>query len=317
MRCLFPVILIVIISTNVMAQEKDKPVPSMEDKTIKEPVNLYDSLKFTESTSTNIKYGLYISAPAFVLIYGTSVWNWGTDSSFTYRSKSFKESDKSNGSADKYGHLYSSYALSRFSSFIFRTSSSSKLRANIEGVVFSELIMLGLEIGDGFSKYHYFDPYDVLLNNFGILAAFLLNYSPTLDRIFALKIEYVPTEKTIESFKKKNGSDADITTDYNGMKFILSTRLSGIPYISLTPLRYVNIDLGYYSRGAEQKDERFKTKNIFLGISINYTIAFGDILPTGYTSSTVQTMFNYVHLPWDYEARTWTVSKVSNQNYMR
>jgi hypothetical protein len=306
-------LILFILSVAAVAQEYPARGDDVFSPTVRQPVNLYDSFQFDEESAPVIRTGLYVAAPSFFLLYGVTTWGWELGEGFTWNPETFRGRHAVHGGADKYGHLYSAYVLKRLASFFFRASGSSAMVGNVEGVLFSELIMLGSEIGDGFSPDYGFDPYDFLFNNIGILIAFILDCSPTLDRIFSVQFEYVPSREMREDFDWDKNHD--LPTDYGGTKYILTTKLAGIPYVSLTPLRYVNVDIAYYARGFDQRFRRMKTKNVHLGISFNYAIAFGDILPVGYTSSSIQTFFNYIHLPWDYEARRWKISEAPNENY--
>lgn len=313
MQILFSVLFILIFVNTALAEEIPVRGGETSEVAIKLPINLYDSYAFSRERSPYVRTSLYVSAPTFFIIYGFSTWGWKVEEGFTLNPETYRGEDAVHGGADKFGHLYAAYVIKRFSSFLFRASGSSGVKANFEGAIFSEIIMLGSEIGDGFSKGYGFDPYDVMFNNIGILIGMLIDCSPVLDRIFAIQFEYVPSREMREDFSISD--NRDLPTDYGGSKYILAMKLSGIPYISLTPLRYINIDLGYYSRGYDQRYVRKKTKNVFLGFSINFSIALGDILPVGYTSSTLQTFFNYFHLPWDYEAKRWKLSEAPNENY--
>jgi hypothetical protein len=139
----------------------------------------------------------------------------------------------------------------------------------------------------------------------------ILDWSPVLDTMFAVQIEYYPTR----DMRRKFDIDGyhDLPTDYGGTKFLLAAKLAGIPYISLTPFRYFNIDIGYYSRGYDQSDVDTNTKNVYVGVSVNLSIAFGNLLPAGYASSTIQSVFNYVHVPLDYEAYRCVISDVPKE----
>lgn len=275
--------------------------------TVKLPANVYDTFEFSESKKPALRAFTYASGPVFMLVYGISSWGWFEQESFTLKPETFVGSHAVNGAADKYGHLFGNYMGKRLFTFLFRATGSSRNRANIEGAILMNITSLGGEMGDGFSPHYGFDPYDVLFNEIGILLAMLLDYSPFLDRIFAIKWEYFPSK-----YQRKRFDDPDhwdIATDYSDSKFLLTTKLGGIPYLSLTPFRYLNVDLGYYTRGFRHSflyDSR--TRNLFLGVSANFTIGFGDLLPAGYASSTLQTFFNYYHPPCDYEAKEWVIS---------
>ena len=282
--------------------------------TVKLPVNLYDTFEFSDSSKPYLRIFTYASGPTFMLVYGAGLWQWFEDVHFNLKTETYKGAHSINGAADKYGHLWGNYMGKRLFTFLFRSTGSSGIRANIEGAILMDITSLGGELGDGISPNYGFDPYDVLFNQFGIIIAMILDYSPFLDRIFAPKWEYWPS-----SYQRKRFGDPsnwDIATDYSDEKFILTTKLGGIPYLSLSPLRYFNIDVGYYSRGYRPALlYNSRTRNVFLGVSVNFTIAFGDLLPVGYTSSTTQTFFNYYHPPWDYEAKVWELSNEPHSEF--
>lgn len=307
MKRIIILIFIIVYYTQAYCQEIDEGGWNKEaEDTIRLPINLYDEFKFQEENSQYIRKGLYFFGPTFMVLYGFTTWGWDRRESFTMRPESYRGSHSVDGAADKYGHLFGNYLIKRLTTFLFRAVGSSRNRANIEGAILTEIITLSGEIGDGFGPDYGFDPYDILFNNIGILIGVLLDYSVSLSRIFTIKWEYVPTREMREKFSRDHH---DIFTDYSGQKVIFTTKFVGLPYISLSPLRYFNFDVGYYSRGYNPaKYFRSRTRNLSFGFSINLTIVFGDILPEGYISSSMQSFFNYFHLPWDYEASRKVIS---------
>ena len=301
-------VFIFIAPSAISAQETLQIIePAKEEPTVRLPVNLYDSLAFSEQTAPYVKYGLYIAAPTFFFIYGVTTWGWTAGQGFEVNPETCFGNNAVHGAADKFGHMYAGYLLTRMSYFLFRSSGSSQNMANLEGAILSEFTTLASEIGDGFSPDYGFDPYDFAFNNLGIILGLILNWSPVLDRIFAYQIEYFPSKDMRDRFSITHHHD--LPTDYGGTKFMLATKFAGIPYLSLTPVRYFNFDVGYYSRGYDQRGYHSRTKNVYLGVSINLSIAFGDLLPTGYTSSSIQSAFNYVHVPLDYEFKKFVISR--------
>jgi len=312
MKCLniaLTVILIFVFFTVSYGQENPQSADNAYSESVKLPVNLYDTFTFDENTTPYVRNLLYISAPGFMLLYGVYLWEWDLSrhEDFTLKPQTFKGAHAINGAADKWGHMFANYAGMRFFTFLFRSTGSSRNRSIIEGAILTDLTSLIGEVGDGFSPNYGFDPYDVLFNHFGILLGMLLEWSPFLDRIFTMTWEYFPSERVRNHLNKTDRWD--VSTDYNDAKYLLTTKLGGIPYVSLTPLRYFNIDLGYFTRGYRHSEEySSRTRNIFIGVSMNFAIAFGDLLPVGYTSSTLQSVFNYYHPPCDLELKKWVIS---------
>ena len=309
---IYKIIIILICSSYLSAQESSAEKANTGEsgevyETVKVPVNLFDTYQFSSGTAPYVRYGLYTFGPLFMIGYGLGTWGWNS-TEFQWKAENPLGAHAKNGAADKYGHLYGNYLMKRLTTFMFRASGSSSNKANLEGALLTEIITTAGEIGDGFAPNYGFDPYDFLANQAGILIGVILDYSPFLDRIFAVQWEYFPSKDMRRRFDIVHHHD--IFTDYSGSKFLLATKLGGIPYISRTPLRYVNIDLGYYSRGyhpAYGFDRR--TRNYYLGLSLNLTFAFGNILPTGYVSSVFQSFFNYVHIPYTgFELKRWKIS---------
>lgn len=307
------IIIFVLISLLLNAEEKNP------DKYIKEtdnstdiPKNEFDVFYFNKNYNIFIRNGLYVAGPLFMAAYGFATWGWNTRESFTWRPETYKGSQAADGASDKYGHLYGNFIIKRFTTFLFKSTGSSPRRANIEGALLTELITLGGEIGDGFGPDYGFDPYDILFNNIGIIFGMLLDYSTTLDRIFTLQWEYCPTREMREKFSVDHH---DFFTDYSGQKVILAIKLAGIPYVSNTFFRYINFDIGYYSRGYNPaKYYASRTRNIHFGLSVNLSVLSGELMPTGYVSSAFQTTFNYIHLPWDIETK-YVISDKSQDEF--
>jgi hypothetical protein len=305
----FAVFSVMIILTDARGQETAGKFDSIDHRAVIVPMNVFDTLTFSKKQSTWIRPSLYVAPSVGMFVYGIYLWDWNFANSggFAFRPETFIGDHAVSGAADKFGHMYCNYVGTRLLTYFFRAAGESKNKAIIEGAVANDLSSFIGELGDGFSKNYGFDPYDFLFNHFGILLGALLEYSPRLDKIIAMKWEYLPSKRMRGNFGKF--SKWDIFTDYNADKFILSTKLGGIPYLSQTPLRYINFDIGYYSRGYYHPYEYpSRTRNLLIGISINYSIAFGDVLPKGYASSALQTFFNYYHPWWDLEVKRVIIS---------
>ncbi|MBN2040743.1 MAG: DUF2279 domain-containing protein [Spirochaetes bacterium] len=307
------IFLFLIVSLPVVSNEKiPEQTVAADDILVEIPENKFDEFYFNEKYSPYIRKGLYITGPLFMAVYGFATWGWDTRESFTLRPETYMGAHAADGASDKYGHLYGNFIIKRFTTFLFRATGSSSNKANLEGALLTEIITLGGEIGDGFGPNYGFDPYDILFNNIGIFLAVLLDYSPFLDRIFTIQWEYCPSREMRKKFSI--GEHHDFFTDYSGQKVLLAVKLAGIPYLSNTFLRYINFDIGYYSRGYNpSKYYDTRTRSLHLGVSINMSIVSGDILPSGYLSSTMQTGFNYFHLPWDMETESVISDRPQNE----
>ncbi len=89
----------------------------------------------------------------------------------------------------------------------------------------------------------------------------------------------------------------DVTTDYDRHKYLLAFKLDGFDTFRDTPLRYLELHLGYYARGYDQYDglpwqvdERFRT--VYVGVGLNV----GRLLKPLWDTQ----RFNYIQMPYTY-----------------
>lgn len=194
---------------------------------------------------------------------GAKEWEWGS-SSFKFNDEGWFGMDTGSGGADKLGHLYSSYVMTEFLTHRmnkkgYSIESSAKYSAYV-----SWGLMLYVEIFDGYSSDHGFSYEDLIANTTGIGVSYLkAKYPDILGDTLDLRIEYSPS-KGMKGFHP--------VTDYSGLKYLAVTKLSGIDMFKNTPLKYLEFQVGYYSRGFKKDDRPFtdyKTSETFIGISLN------------------------------------------------
>ena len=111
------------------------------------------------------------------------------------------------------------------------------MKSAITGAIVSGVAFLAVEVGDGFSRYGA-SYEDFIASAAGIGFSFLRNTVPGLREKIDFRMEYVPTG---------NGDKLGLG-DYSGKKFLLAGKL-GFDAFKETPLRYVELHAGYYTRG--------------------------------------------------------------------
>jgi hypothetical protein len=88
----------------------------------------------------------------------------------------------------------------------------------------------------------------------------LRNRFPAFRRLFDYRLFYYPS----------GGRSFQPMIDYQGQKFFGVLKLAGVPGLDRTPLRYVELFTGYYSRGFPRyanADE--KTSHFMLGVGVS------------------------------------------------
>lgn len=219
-----------------------------------------------------------------LLIMGWGIANWDY---FQTRPNAktegwFSENTKYGG-ADKLGHFYSTYALSHGLSSLYEHWGYSSDQASVYGA-WSSLGMMGLtELGDAFSDYG-FSYEDMVMNTIGSYTGYLMRTRPELKRKIDFRVEY--------SFKFE---EQDIITDYDNLKYLVALKLDGFDRLRASPLRYVELQLGYYTRNYSDPNDEKHERNIYAGLGLNLSRVFSDL-----SLRKVSRVFNYLQLPGIY-----------------
>ena len=190
------------------------------------------------------------------------------------------------GGVDKFGHLYSAYALSHLYASIYRDWDYPEERAITLGSYSALGTVALMEIGDSFSEYG-FSYEDMLMNCLGAAAGYWFGTHPQWQRRVDLRLEYAPSLDDFET---------DVITDYEHHKYLIAFKADGFDTLRDTPLGYLELHLGYYARGYSdyrpQSDEDQRQRTVYIGLGLNVGKLVENIWDTR--------IFNYLQLPYTY-----------------
>jgi len=238
-------------------------------------------------TATNI---LLTSA---VLGWGFSQWGYGEESYHTDNEGWF-EKTTNNGGSDKLGHIYTNYVATRALAPLYESWGYEKQEAGLYAS-FTSLMISGLliEVGDGYSS-HGFSSKDFLSDAVGVGAGYLLYMNPSLAKKVDLRVEYNPFISTDNS--------TDISTDYERMKHLVTIKANGFKAFEDTPLSYLELHLGYYSRNFNHDHLPIagRDRNIYIGLGVNLSKLLNP------TMGNYSKLFNYIQIPHTYIEQTFT-----------
>lgn len=202
----------------------------------------------------------HLAADAVITAWGFKNWKWGKRG-FHFKSEGWFGKDSATGGSDKTGHCYMTYLLSRMLSARMEDRGLNLKDASLAGSLSGMLAMTLLEVGDGTSNYG-FSKEDLLSDGLGALSAYLIRSNPKVDDFLDIRLEYMPTSGYFDN--------PDTTTDYSGMKHLVAFKLSGFESLKHTPLRFVEIQAGYYARGYRSYDVNIaKSQQVYVGIGLN------------------------------------------------
>lgn len=217
---------VLLLSSNVYAEQTDNTLST------------FDAAK-------DIKWELGL-VTAGALYLGLDNWNWGSSNSFKLNDEGWFGLDTGSAGADKLGHMYSSFLMNELFNKRLNLKTNNKVAAARKSALFSSAIMLGVEIFDGYSDDHGFSYEDLVLNTAGIGISYLKNTVPGLDEKLDLRVEYKPTDAY---------SDRPIT-DYSGYTYLAALKLGGFEKLRNTPLKYLELQLGYHTEGFKISEQR-------------------------------------------------------------
>lgn len=170
-----------------------------------------------------------------VLGWGLLQWDYGAQGAHLAHEGWF-ERDTPEGGADKLGHFYTGYVLSRaFAGLYARWTPPAD--AAREAALTALLLTSAIEAGDAFSPYG-LSREDLVMNALGSGLGYALARHTHWRERLDVRVEY-----------RVNGHTDDITTDYEHSRYLVALKPAGFAALRRTPLRWLELQVGYYARG--------------------------------------------------------------------
>lgn len=140
------------------------------------------------------------------------------------------------GGADKVGHFWANYALSRATTAALVSAGWDRVPSALVAAGLSTVSFTLTEVEDGFTVG--FDKKDLAANLAGAGLAILMDTVPGVDRAFDFKLQYFPSRDYRRALR--DSGSIDVGQDYSGQSYLLSFHPSSIT-------RLVDADWGYWS----------------------------------------------------------------------
>ena len=196
---------------------------------------------------------------ALITYTGFKDWKWGS-ASFRFNSEGWFSMDTGSGGLDKLGHAYGAYMTGELLYWRLSMQHGGRPVTSLYPALFGTLLYQYIELFDGFSVDHGYAYEDVVMNEVGVALSFLRHASPRFARLFDYRLFYYPS----------GGSSFRPMIDYEGQKFFGVLKLAGIPGVERTPLRYLELLGGYYTRGFPRyANADVKSKHVFVGVGLS------------------------------------------------
>jgi Predicted periplasmic lipoprotein (DUF2279) len=201
---------------------------------------------------------------ALVTYTGFKDWKWGS-ASFRLNSEGWFGMDTGSGGLDKVGHAYGAYITSELLYWRLRATHRGRWASSWYPALFGTLLYQYIELFDGYSVDHGYAYEDSVMNTLGVALSFLRHRFPRFRQLFDYRLFYYPS----------GGRSFQPMIDYEGQKFFGVLKLAGVPGAERTPLRYVELFAGYYTRGFprySQENERSAHFMVGVGLSLSQAI---------------------------------------------
>jgi hypothetical protein len=162
---------------------------------------------------------------------------------------------------DKLGHAYGTYLTTEFLYLRLRTRYGADAPVTLYPPLFSWLVMLYVEVFDGFSVDHGFAYEDIVMNAAGSTGSFLRHAVPDVGRVIDYRLEYYPSG---------HGAGFHPIIDYAGQKFLLAFRPGNLEPLKWSVARFVELYLGYTTRGFRKQDPRTdRVRRLYVGVGVD------------------------------------------------
>lgn len=182
---------------------------------------------------------------------------------FHFKNEGWFGKDTDNIGVDKLAHTFNTYVLAEFlHSRIHRRSEASEGDALTAGAIAFGLVALN-EVSDAFEPDSGYSLQDITMNLAGAGFSVLRNTVPGLKEKLSYKISIVPND----SFYSFSGKP-----HYAQMRFMFSLKGSGFEKLRETPLRYLDLQVGYYASDflIEDRERGIEPKrHLFVGVGLN------------------------------------------------
>ena len=226
---------------------------------------------------------LYSNLAAFggIAAWGVLKWDY-FQSAPKADSEGWFGRDTDHGGADKLGHLWVAYTASHALGALYRHWGYDEREAGRLGALSALGLTTAMEVGDSMSDKYGFSYEDALMNAAGAGLGYLLWSQPALARWIDLRAEWRPDLGASDPF-----------TDYENLKYLAALKLEAVEGLRTSPLRFVEIHAGYYTRGYDEPRAGGPERNLYVGVGLNLSQLLRE---AGHPK--VGRVFNYLQVPY-------------------
>ncbi len=242
--------------------------------------------KLASALTTGAIYSAFGVYAYFAWFYGKEqvpfyvISDWGQENPFALHSYA--------GGADKWGHAWSNYALTRGTTELLAEGGWDKFRASVAAGGLSVAWFTVSELKDGVTVG--FEVGDEAMNVAGAALGVVMENVPELDRRFDFRMAYWPSSTYLhlaDQMPFKHNGGLDIGQDYTGQSYLLAYHLRTLPRsIVDSPAawwcHYTDLVVGFETRHyspVEVPQQYPRTQTFYVGVTLDLQAVLGALLP--------------------------------------
>lgn len=209
------------------------------------------------------------------------------------------------GGADKWGHGWASYALTRGTTELLVTGGWRRVPSSIVAAGLAGAAFTVQELKDG--PIWGFEVGDLATDLLGAALAVVMEDLPTVDRLLDFRLRYFPSA----DFRKlagakfwSRGDGIDFAQDYSGMSFQLALHLGALPGATtqrwLSWMPWVDVIAGFETRGyspAPMPRVHDPYQSWYLAVGIDMQTVFDKLIRPGKLRAVGHGFFEVLSLP--------------------
>ena len=238
----------------------------------------------------SIKTELLILAAYFSAQSGKKLFRETTD--FHFKSEGWFGKNTTNLGADKMLHAFDTYLIAEILHMRLHKNTHASEGDAVTAAAMASTLMALNEISDGIEPDSGYSLEDVAMNTAGAMFSVLRNTVPGMREKVSFKIEIVPNDDIYSYRGKKH---------YEQQRYMLSLKGRGFDALDNTPLRFLDLQLGYYASDFLNEDRAagiVPKQHVFLGVGLNLgEILFGRKKTTSFSKG-ADLALDYLQLPY-------------------
>lgn len=182
---------------------------------------------------------------------------------FHFKDEGWFGKDTQNVGMDKLTHAFNTYLIAEILHHrIHRATGGSEGDALTAGILAAGLMALN-EISDAIEPDSGYSMQDITMNLAGAGFSVLRNTVPGLKDKLAFKLELIPNDQVYSRVGKKH---------YAQQRFMFSLKGAGFETLENSPLRYLDLQVGYYATdflNSDRAEGVIPKRHLFVGVGLN------------------------------------------------